>query len=226
MEGAMARMETNTTLTTQDNVFVILHAVVVYASATDVERAAGDIVYKCTVVTHKHYAAATRGKELLEPLDALNVEMVRWLVEQENVGAFQEDFRQFDAHAPTATELSRRAVEIGTGESEPHKGALYFSFIVLATHHQEALVCLGIFLHQLHVVGALVVGSFRQLSVHLLELLRHLRACLERFPRLIAHSGLVLQLHHLWQIADGGVARCCDSARCGSLHSADYLQKS
>ena len=44
--------------------------------------------------------------------------MVRGLVEEEYVGARQEDFGQLDAHAPAARKFRCRAVEIIACKSE------------------------------------------------------------------------------------------------------------
>ena len=80
------------TLATEHYVFVVLDAVVMYGATGNLNGAVRHIIDKGTVVAHKHYGLTIAGKEVFEPLDALNIEMVGGLVEQEHVGVLEQEF--------------------------------------------------------------------------------------------------------------------------------------
>ena len=64
----------------------------------DLEDPFRDVVEEVAVVGHGHDGTGIFREVLLEPVDALGVEMVRWFVEKEHVGAFEEELAQ--RHAP------------------------------------------------------------------------------------------------------------------------------
>ena len=51
-----------------------------------------------------HERARKRIKERLEPEDGWQVQVVGWLVEEQDVGLEQQEFRQGHAHLPAAAE--------------------------------------------------------------------------------------------------------------------------
>src|SRR5690606_27276463 len=55
-------------------------------TAIELERPLGDVVEEVAVVRDEDHAARVLLEKALEPRDALGIEMVRRLVEQENVG--------------------------------------------------------------------------------------------------------------------------------------------
>ena len=59
-------------------------------------------VHERAVVAHEQDSAVVAGDELLEPTDALEVEVVRRLVEEEKVGMAKQQLREGDAHLPAA----------------------------------------------------------------------------------------------------------------------------
>ncbi len=59
-------------------------------------------IHEGPVVGDDEHRAVVAGDEAAEPLDALEVEVVRGLVEQEEVGMAQEELGQRDAHLPAA----------------------------------------------------------------------------------------------------------------------------
>ena len=75
-------------------------------------------------MTYQYHGIGTCGEELLQPLDRLDVEVVRRLVQQEDVGTLQQEFGQLDAHAPSAGEFARGAVEVLPREAQAHQRAL------------------------------------------------------------------------------------------------------
>ena len=131
--------------------------------------------------------------------------MVGGLVEQQHVGLHQQDFGKFDTHAPTARELARGALEVGTLKAQANQRALYLGLITFGTHHLIALMSLGIAFHQVHIFRRFIVGALREFAVHPLQPLSHLRMVGKGLAGFLAHRGIVHQLHHLRQIAHSGV---------------------
>ena len=127
-------------LGTELHEFVVLHPVVIDASAGDFDGAVGHVVDEGTVVRHEHHGTGIDLEEVFEPLDGLDVEVVGRFVEQEHIRSSEEEFRQLDTHTPSATELGGRAVEVRTAESQAHERTFYLGLIVHPSHHLEALV--------------------------------------------------------------------------------------
>ena len=207
------------------HIFVVLHLIVDDLPAGDLQRTVRYIIYKGTVVTDQHNGFGRLYQELLQPLDTLNVKMVRGLVEQEHIRLLQQDLRQFDTHAPAAGELIRRTFQIGTGKTQSHQCTLYLRLVVLCSHHQVTLMLFRIALHQRHILVRLIVGADRQLVVHPVETLLQLYHPRKGLPRLFPHRGIILQDHHLRQITDGGIVRYRHNARCGTLLPTQNLQQ-
>ena len=65
-----------------------------------------DLVHKDAVVGNGHERTAIVGEPVFQPLHALCVEMVGRFVEEQDVGARQQQPGQRDAHLPSAGELS------------------------------------------------------------------------------------------------------------------------
>ena len=84
------------------NILVVFHLIVDYLATGYLQRTIGDIIYKGPVVTHKHYRTRALRQKLLQPLDTLDIEMVRRLVEQQHIGFLKQYLRQFDTHTPTS----------------------------------------------------------------------------------------------------------------------------
>ena len=90
------------TFLTKHDVFIVFHLVVDHSATGDFKRAVRHIIYKCTVVTHQDDGTRRLRQELFQPLDTLDVEVVRRLVEQQHIGFLQEDLCQFDTHTPAS----------------------------------------------------------------------------------------------------------------------------
>ena len=93
------------TFLSENDVFVVFHLIINHPATGDFKRAVRHIIYKCTVVTHQDDGTRRLCQELLQPLDTLDVEVVRRLVEQQHIGFLQEDLCQFDTHTPASGEL-------------------------------------------------------------------------------------------------------------------------
>ena len=190
---------------TQFHVLVVLHLVVVHLSARYLYGAVSDVVDECAVVAHQNQSLCALLQESLKPTDTLDVEVVGRLVEQQYVGASQQNLCQLDTHTPATAELLRRAVEVVACESQTGKRAFYLCLVVVATHHHVVVVLLRELLHQFGIFRAFVVGALSHLPVELLYLRLQLSRVGERLACLLLYGRVILQHHHLRQIADRGV---------------------
>jgi hypothetical protein len=66
------------------------------------ENPLGDIIQKVPVVGHRDDGAGVTRKVLLKPVNAFGIQVIGWLVEQEDVGLLQQQSRQGDPPALTA----------------------------------------------------------------------------------------------------------------------------
>ena len=151
----------------ENNVLGVVDIIVVDGSASNLDGAICDIVKEGTVMAHQHNAAATLGKELLEPLDGFDVEVVGRLVEEEEIRSLQEDLGEFDTHAPPSRELTSGAIEIGAFKAEAYEGSFDFGIAVLRLYDGELFVELGHSFDEVSIRLRLVVGARLQDAVHL-----------------------------------------------------------
>ncbi len=86
------------------------------AAAVELEDPAGDVVEEVAVVGDGDHGALVVGEEALEPGDRLGVEVVRGLVEQQQVRGREEQPAERDAPALSARE--RRHVAVALGQPE------------------------------------------------------------------------------------------------------------
>ena len=150
--------------------------------------------------------------------------MVGGLVEQQHVGLLQQDLRQFYTHAPSTRELRGRTIEVCPLKAQAHERALQFCLTALSTHHHVALVLRSIFLYQCQIALTLIIRALCQFLVHLVKTLLHPRDVGKSLLGLLPHRRVVLQDHHLRQIADVAVRRYADDASRRLLLSTEYLQ--
>ena len=161
---------------------------------------------------------------MLEPLDALDVQMVGRLVEQQHVGPAQQQFGQLYAHAPPAAELTGGTVEVLAHEAQSQQRPFQLGVVVHAAHHLEALALVGEFLHECHVVLTVVIRPVGQFLIQAVQPLLHLTDVGKSLLGLLAHRALVAQHHHLGEVADGGIAGHRHRARSGLLQSGYDFQ--
>ena len=80
------------------------------AAAIELEDPAGDVVEEVPVVRDRDDGALVVGEEALEPEDGLGVEVVRRLVEQQQIGCAQQEPAERNASALTARQRRHVAV--------------------------------------------------------------------------------------------------------------------
>ena len=80
------------------------------------------------------------GQERLEPLERLDVQVVRRLVEQQERRALQQETREHHPHPPAARELAELAGEIGRSEAETAQDRVRFGLEPIAAERLEAML--------------------------------------------------------------------------------------
>ena len=211
---------------TEADVLVVLHPIVIDASATYLYGAVRHVVYEGAVVAHQHHGTRVGGQELLQPLYGLDVQVVGGLVEQQHIGVLQQYLCQFYAHAPTAGELAGGAVKVGLTEAKSLQGTLQASHVLASSHHLQALALVGETLAQLHVALAFIVVALGHLLLHAQNVRLYLVQMGKGLLGLLAHGTRIGQHHHLRQIPHGGTLGQGYGSRGGMLHSCYYLQHS
>ena len=157
--------------------------------------------------------AGERVEEPLEPREPCEVEVVRRLVEQEDVEAGEQDGRERRPGRLAAGE--RRHLSLGARpESDVRQHRPGAAFEVLAAEGEEAVKGVGVDAGQFR-----LVLEARRERIH-----RPFRVADARAPREVAEHGLAgARLGLLWQEADGAAAD--DLAGVGGLDPGEHAEQ-
>ena len=90
----------------------VVRLIVVQVPELDLQRTIRRSVDEGAVVRDQHQRRRSRSNEALQPTNRLDIQMVRRLVEEQDVRTLQEDLRQLDTHSPTAREFCRGTIEV------------------------------------------------------------------------------------------------------------------
>ena len=213
------------TLPAEFEVMGVVDLVVVDASAGDLDGARGDVVHESLVVGNDHYGLGVVHQEILQPLDRLDVEVVRRLVQEQQVGFLQQQLGQLDAHAPAAREFGGLAREVAPLEAQPQQNALHVFLVVGEVHGIELLGDGRDLLDQPHVRLAFVVGAGRELLVERRDPPLDFEQVFEGPRRLLDERAPVLHLKVLGQIPHFPAFAHGHAPPRGRTHSGDDLQQ-
>ena len=158
-----------TTFFSQYKIFIVFNAIILGVTTCYFNSTICYIINKRTVVAHKNHCFGTLLQELFEPLNTLNIQMVGRLIKKKNIRLAKKNLSQLDTHAPTTRELSRRAIKIRTIKAETSKRTLYFSFIIITTHHHKMLVCLSKSLYKLRIRITFIICAVSHLLLHTIK---------------------------------------------------------
>jgi hypothetical protein len=201
-------------------------AVVVEEAAPHQLGGGGDhAVEHRAVVAHQDDGAGVGFQRVFEPVDALDVEVVGRLVEQQDVGLLEEEARQGRPHAPAARKGAEGAVQLVGVEAEAGEGGLGAGADAMVGFlGVERLLDAMQLAQKLLVAVALVVG-LRQLFADSFLLFLQGQHVLESAEGLVPHRAVVGELLHvLLQVADGD-ALPRDRARIDALFPGDHLEE-
>ena len=124
----------------QFNKVRIIHVVVINFPTRNFDGAIRDIINKRLIVRNEHQHIGLSFQKILKPLNRLNVQMVGRLIEQQHIGALEQNLSQFNTHSPPSAKLRGGAVEVSALKAQANQGFLYLGFIVLALIHCTQIV--------------------------------------------------------------------------------------
>ena len=208
----------------QFDVAAVRHFVVGGPPAGDLDGAVGDVIEECPVVRNEDHRPAVLQVGF-QPLDALDVEVVGRLVEQEQGRALQKQFRQLDAHAPPARKGGGGAVELLAFETQSQQGL--FDLGVAVVPVQQVVSFGGVVepVEQFFVFGRFVVGAGRNFGRAVFDLLFEGDDFGESLAAFRHQVGIVGHAHLLGQVADGAVFGFGHGARGRRLQARDDFQQ-
>ena len=188
----------------------------------DLHDLCDESVQELPIMGRHDQRAVEPAEELFEPDDGLDVEVVGRLVEEERVGAHEEDAGQRDAHLPPAGELADVVVHDLGAEAEAGEDLLCARLQRVAAQLVEAGLRVAEALHQLlDLVRALRVGHG---VLQLVELVRGLGDGAGACHRLFEHRAAAHLADVLAEVADGDVAIDRDLAAVGLLLLHDHAK--
>ena len=210
---------------TQLQVVRVVHLVVVDAPHGHLDGACGDVVHKLAVVADYHHRLAVVDKEVLEPADRLDVEVVGRFVEQQHVGVLQQHLGQFDAHAPAARKFACLPVEVSALKTQAEQCLFHVLLKVRHVNGIELFAQRGHLLNQCHVVLALIVGAFGQLAVKVVKVSLHFVQVGKGLACLFKHGASVLGHEVLRQVGYHSVFWGRHRTTCGFAHTGQNLEQ-
>ena len=113
---------------------VVVAGVEIGAAVPDFEDLVHGDVQKIAVVRNQDEGEGIIVQVLLQPVARLEIEVVRGLIEQQQIGLDQQELGQRDAHLPAAGKLLGRAVRILARKAQAveHRAGLRFQRIAVA----------------------------------------------------------------------------------------------
>ena len=146
---------------------------------------------------------------IFQPDQRRQIEVVRRLVQQHQVGIVEQQFGQRHTHLPAARELLHRPLEILFPETEARKYTRHLRFGVIPFQILPAVLQCAQFFNQLR-----IFGRDGQLRAHRLDLIVQMWQIRQPAPRLGEQLPAAVRNPVLRQIANGQVAPLFDGPRC------------
>ena len=180
-------------------------------------------VHERPVVGDEKDRAVVAREELLEPADALEVEVVGRLVEQQQVGVAQQQLRERDAHLPAAREVAGGLVEVLDGEAETREDLPGARLELVAAEALEAVLRRAVALEQ--AVELVSGGGLGDLALELAHAALHLLHLVGGVHHLGKRALLAREVGLLLEVAHRDVAGEAHGALVGALLSHDDAQE-
>ena len=164
-------------------------------------------------------------QEALEPLDALDVEVVRRFVEQQQVRVAQQNLRQLHAHLPAAAELPHLAVHVFRGKAKSLEDALYLFLERGSADQVEPFVRVGQIFDEPRILHGFIVRPFTEFAGEFFDEPFEVLGLIERARSFLEDGGLLVVLHFLGQVADAVALRHGYGTFGGLLFSGDDAEQ-
>ncbi len=102
--------QTFTRLGCRRHVFVVVTRINTQFAVVQIRHVRTDHVQEVTVVRNDDHGAVTLVQRLLQPADSVDIQVVRWFVEQQNVRVREQRLRQKHTQLPAGRDFAHRAV--------------------------------------------------------------------------------------------------------------------
>ena len=136
----------------------------------------GDVVdasvHEGAVVTDNEDGAVVVRDKAAQPLDALEVQVVGGLVQQQQIGVAQEELGKRDAHLPAARELGARALKVGDLKAQAGQDLAGVALKLVAAQVLKAVLDHAVLVKERVDVLALL-GELGDLALQLVSALAH-----------------------------------------------------
>ena len=181
------------------------------------QNPSGHVVEEITVVRHGDHRALVLLEVLFEPVDALGVEVVGRLVEQQHVGLLEQQAAQGHAAAFSAREVSYKLVGIRTAQRvhRPFERGVQLPAVLVVDLFGQFALAVDEPRH------FLVVHRLHEFGIHLFVFLEQCYGCRASFLDHFADGLRVVQLRFLFQIAHRVAGREHDFALIVLVQSGD-----
>ena len=154
-------------------------------------------------MTHEKHGTIVGGKEVLEPLDTLEVEVVGGLVEKEQVGMAEKQLRERDAHLPATGKINRGLVEVLDRKAKATQDLARTGVELVAAQALEAVLGVAVVLEQAVELGAGLCD--RDLRLELGNAALPALDLMRGVDDLLKGGLLATDLGLLLEVADGGL---------------------
>ena len=187
-------------------------------------RHVGDAgVHEGAVVAHEQHGTVVAREELLEPLDAFEVQVVRGLVEQQQVRVAKQQLGQGDAHLPATGEVLGGLVEVLDGKPEAAQDGAGAAVELVAAQALEAVLGVAVLLEKgVELIALRRVGN---LGLELGDALAEAADLRCRGLDLLERGLVTGQLCLLLEVAHRGALLKAHGSLVWGLHSHDDLEK-
>ena len=188
----------------------------------ELDDAGGDGVDEVAVVADEEEGAGPGRQVLFEPGDGVDVEVVRRLVEDEDVGLGQQQSGEGHPHPPATGQLADRPV-VGIGrEAESVQDAMGLGLQGVPAQLLEARPGLAVPLEDPLVVGVVDVAES---ILEMVEATGQLDEMLGAGDGLLEHRALAVTLEVLREVAHAQILRAMDLTDVGLVQSDEDLEQ-
>ena len=193
-------------------------------ATVELEYPLAHVVEEVAVVGYGDDCTLILLQMLLEPVDALGVEVIGGLVEEQHVGFLKEQAAESHAAALTTREVGDGQVASRTAQG--CHGAVEFGVHIPCVGGVDDVLDLGLTLHELvHLVGVAVVLLFAKLAVDFFVFGEGVIDLLHAFHHVLLDGLGLVEWWVLWQIAHAVAGAPYHLALCGLFQSGDNLHQ-
>src|SRR6185312_11001451 len=221
---AISRLELLFALLLLGEIFFVVSGVEPDPFVPDLRNLAHRHVEEVAVVRDQHISVRISAEVLFQPVSRLKIQMVCRLVEQQQIGLFQQQPGQGNAHLPAAGEFFRAALPILFVEAQAVQHCPDFGFDVVSVTGMDLrlkamealgnlLVLVTFMVHLRHATGQLF-----HLTLHVVDVFKNREAFRE-------HSAAGERETILWQVAAAHAALAVGTAVIKAINASEHLQQ-